>query len=239
MAAKSTPDEIRERFDRDVERFSNLETGQSATIDSPLMLDLVADAALATTPSARDLLDVGCGAGNYAIKLLNRLPGMNVSLVDLSRPMLDRAHKRVSAETTGQVQAIQGDIREIDLGTESHDVIVAAMVLHHLRTDQEWQSVFSAFYRALRPGGSVWIVDHIRQTSPSIQAMMTRRWGDYLVSLKGVPYRDAVFAYVEKEDTPHSLLFQTDLLTRVGFGQVDILHKTNLFAAFGGIKTEI
>ena len=33
---KSTVDEIRERFDNDVERFSNLATGQSATIDAPL-----------------------------------------------------------------------------------------------------------------------------------------------------------------------------------------------------------
>ena len=32
---KSTVEEIRQRFDKDVERFSNLETGQSATIDAP------------------------------------------------------------------------------------------------------------------------------------------------------------------------------------------------------------
>ena len=33
-----TVDEIRRRFDAEVERFSNLETGQSATIDAPLSL---------------------------------------------------------------------------------------------------------------------------------------------------------------------------------------------------------
>ncbi len=32
---KSTVDEIRMGFDGDVERFSSLETGQSATIDAP------------------------------------------------------------------------------------------------------------------------------------------------------------------------------------------------------------
>jgi tRNA (cmo5U34)-methyltransferase len=47
---KSTVDEIRQRFDADVERFSNLETGQSATIDAPLAMALVAEAA--TTPTA-------------------------------------------------------------------------------------------------------------------------------------------------------------------------------------------
>ena len=43
--SKSTVDQILERFDGDVEQFSNLETGQSATIDAPLSLALIAEAA--------------------------------------------------------------------------------------------------------------------------------------------------------------------------------------------------
>ena len=38
---KSTPDEIREHFDKDVERFSNLETEQKVTIDATLQMDLI------------------------------------------------------------------------------------------------------------------------------------------------------------------------------------------------------
>ena len=38
---KSTVDEIRQRFDADVERFSNLETGQSATVDAPIAMTLL------------------------------------------------------------------------------------------------------------------------------------------------------------------------------------------------------
>jgi len=81
---KSTVDEIRQRFDADVERFSNLETGQSATVDAPLAMALVAQAAAATTPHARHILDVGCGAGNYTLKLLESLPNLDVTLIDLS-----------------------------------------------------------------------------------------------------------------------------------------------------------
>jgi hypothetical protein len=54
---KSSVDEIRRRFDADVERFSNLETGQSATVDAPLAMALVAQAAAATTPHAKHVLD--------------------------------------------------------------------------------------------------------------------------------------------------------------------------------------
>src|SRR5689334_7087521 len=112
---KSSVDEIRQRFDADVERFSNLETGQSATVDAPLAMALVAQAAAAATPHARHVLDVGCGAGNYTLKLLERLPNVDATLIDLSRPMLDRATERVSRATAGRVTPIQGDIREVKL----------------------------------------------------------------------------------------------------------------------------
>src|SRR3954463_8790380 len=100
---KSTVDEIRRRFDADVDRFSNLETGQSATVDAPLAMALVAQAAAATTPHARQVLDVGCGAGNYTLKLLEKIPILDVTLNDLSKPMLERAKKRVRQATTGDI----------------------------------------------------------------------------------------------------------------------------------------
>ena len=91
---KSTPEEIRRRFDNDVERFSNLDTGQSATMDAPVALELIARAAAAVNPRAERLLDIGCGAGNYTLKLMEFLPLRAVTLIDLSRPMLDRAVER-------------------------------------------------------------------------------------------------------------------------------------------------
>src|ERR1700744_5728972 len=96
-ARKSTVEEIRRRFDADVERFSNLETGQSATMDAPISLDLIAGAAAAICPRAQALLDIGGGAGNYSLKLTGRLPLRRIALVDLSRPMLDRAVERLRA----------------------------------------------------------------------------------------------------------------------------------------------
>jgi tRNA (cmo5U34)-methyltransferase len=233
---KSTVDEIRRRFDADVERFSNLETGQSATVDAPLAMALIAEAAAATTPQARHVLDVGCGAGNYTLKLLERLPNLDATLIDLSQPMLDRALVRVRSATAGSVRTIQGDIRATELVAEQFDVVLAAAVLHHLRTDAEWQAVFAAFYRALRPGGSVWIFDLVASSVPAVQQLQWRRYGEYLTSLKDAAYRDQVFAYVEKEDTPNSLTYQLDLLRRVGFSQIDVLHKSVCFAAFGAVK---
>lgn len=234
--AKSTVEEIRRRFDNDVERFSVLETGQSATMDAPLVLDLITSAAALATPSARHLLDIGCGAGNYTLKMLQRLGNLEVTLIDLSQPMLDRARQRVAAVSPGKIETIQSDIRDLDLDAESFDIMLAAAVLHHLRSEDQWRSVFEKLYRALRPGGSLWISDLVEHSLPAVQQEMWKRYGDYLVSLKGEDYRQAVFDYVAREDTPRSLMFQIDLLRGVGFSKVEVLHKNAVFAAFGAVK---
>jgi tRNA (cmo5U34)-methyltransferase len=233
---KSTVEEIRQRFDADVERFSNLETGQSATVDAPLAMALIAEAAAATTPHARHVLDVGCGAGNYTLKLLESLPNLDATLIDLSQSMLDRARERVGRATAGRITTIQADIREVRLQDGGFDVVVAAAVLHHLRTGQEWRDVFTAFHRALRPGGSVWVFDLVESSIPAVGRLVRRRYGEYLTRLKDEAYRDHVFAYVEKEDTPRPLIFQLDLLRQAGFAQVEVLHKNVCFAAFGAVK---
>ncbi len=241
---KSTVEQIRERFDKDVERFSNIETGQSATMDAPLCLELVTSAAAVVTPQARSVLDIGCGAGNYTLKMLQKMPDLNCTLIDLSQPMLDRALQRVSAATRGEVRTLQTDVRNAEFPAESFDIVLAAAVLHHLRTDQEWKQTFSAILRWLRPGGSFWIFDYLEQSLPQVQELMQRRHGEYLSHLKGGgevgdKYRDSVFAYIQAEDTPKPLLWQINLLSEVGFAAAEILHKNGPFAAFGACKAAL
>jgi len=236
MQSKSTVKEIKERFDQDVERFSNLETGQQATIDAPLCMDLIANAALACNPEAKNLLDIGCGAGNLSLKILEQFSQLNSDLLDLSKPMLTKAKDRVSWATTGKVNTIQADLRDAKLEEGKYDIIVAAAVLHHLREEEDWETVFSKIFKLLAPGGSFWISDLVIHDDPEIQQMMWNWYGSYLEKLKGAEYRKDVFAYIEKEDSPRSLRFQLNLMEKVGFTGAEILHKNCCFAAFGGRK---
>jgi tRNA (cmo5U34)-methyltransferase len=150
--------------------------------------------------------------------------------------MLDRAAERIGKVTSGTVTPIQGDVREVVPSRAKFDIILAAAVLHHLRTDIEWQNVYASFYQALNPGGSLWVFDLVVSAISSVAELMKERYGEYLTSLKDEAYRDHVFAYVEREDTPRSLTFQLDLLRAVGFREIDVLHKNVCFAAFGALK---
>jgi tRNA (cmo5U34)-methyltransferase len=233
---KSTTTEIRERFDKDVERFSNLETGQLSTIDAKISLELTTESAKRIIPYAKNLLDIGCGAGNYTLTMLSKIKNLNCTLVDLSGPMLDKALERVSKETTGTVECIQGDIRESLLEENHFDIILAGAVLHHLRDDADWENMFAKLFRILRPGGCLMISDLITQETPVLNSYIWERYGDYLENLGGKEYRTKVLDYVEKEDSPRSLNYQLELMKKTGFTRVEILHKHTCFAAYAGIK---
>lgn len=233
---KSTTDEIRQRFDNDVERFSKLETGQVSTLDASLSLELITESAKRINPTATQILDIGCGAGNYTLKMLSKIPNLNCTLIDLSKPMLDKAFERIAQKTEGEVIVVQSDIRDINLSSESYDIILAGAVLHHLRDDADWEFVFNKLYNALKPGGSLWISDLITQHNSIINTYIWETYGDYLEKIDGPVYRQKVLDYVEKEDSPRSLNFQFDLMKKVGFQEVEILHKNSCFAAYGAIK---
>ena len=206
-------------------------------MDAPLMLDLTGRAALACTPRAECMLDIGCGAGNYALKILQNKADMNCDLVDLSAPMLEKAFQRVTAMTRGEVATFQGDIRQVELPKGKYDIITAAAVLHHLRDEDDWYNVFEKLYSLCAPGGSLWIVDLIRHGSPALQKMMDALYGRYLEKVGGSQYKDKVMAVIDQEDSPQTLPFQLKLLRKVGFTQVEVLHKNAAYAAFGAIKS--
>jgi len=234
---KSTLEDIRKRFDNDVDRFESLETGQAATIDAPLAMELITHAAISCTVNIRRVLDIGCGAGNNTLKLLQLVSPVDCDLIDLSQPMLERAHARIVAVNSGDIRIFQGDFRTLNLPDQGYDVILAAAVLHHLRDDQDWEMAFRKIYGLTAPGGSVWITDLVSHETVPVQSMMWDRYGVYLRSLGGEEYTNKVFAYIDKEDSPRPVTYQLDLLRRVGFNRVELLHKNSCFAAFGAIKS--
>jgi tRNA (cmo5U34)-methyltransferase len=201
-------------------------------------MELIAKAAIKATRNIKSILDIGCGAGNNSIKLSQHKTPFDCDLVDLSLPMLEKAQERISLVNTGVIQIFQGDFRDIELPHQRYDIIIAAAVLHHLRDDHDWEKTFSKIYGLTAPGGSVWITDLVSHETDAVQSLMWGQYGDYLCALGGEEYKAKVFGYIDAEDSPRPVTYQLDLLRKVGFDHVELLHKNSCFAAFGGIKAE-
>ncbi|MES2310006.1 MAG: class I SAM-dependent methyltransferase, partial [Verrucomicrobiota bacterium] len=83
---------------------------------------------------------------------------------------------------------------------------------------------------------SFWICDLVLHSIPEVDESHWKRYADYLTTLKGPDYPKIVFDYIHKEDSPRPIMEQIRLLETVGFKEIEILHKNNLFAAFGARK---
>ena len=234
---KSTNKEIRERFDNDVERFSDLNTGQISIADASLQMELITNSAALICPNAINILDIGCGAGNNTLKLLERINPLNCDLIDLSYPMLERAKERVSTVSKGQIEIFQEDIRTVNLPKEKYDIIIGAAVFHHLRDDRDWETTFQKIYNLTAPGGCLMITDFVTHENSSIQNLMHEMHGNYLESIGGTEYRQKVLDYIEEEDSPRPVTYQLDVLRKAGYSHVDILHKNITFSAFCSVKS--
>lgn len=233
---KSSIHEIEAKFDQMAERYTNLETGQDTALDSPLSMELISCAASIYTPHARNILDLGCGGGNYLMKLTSLLPHVDVTLVDLSLNMLDTAAERISKNITGKVNCLKGDYKIVELGEKQFDVIIATTTLHHLRAEDEWKLMFQKIYTALKPGGSFWISDIILHENNAINEMMLEGWYNWILAKDGPEKLAWVKDQFQREDTPQTLNFQLNLLKEAGFNETIVLHKHYCFAVFGAVK---
>jgi tRNA (cmo5U34)-methyltransferase len=233
---KATIEEIRKRFDNNVEEFSNLTEGQTSVVDAEVSLDIAAETVKRITPGALDLLDVGCGAGNYTLAVLSKMPDLNCTLLDLSERMLNRAFERVSKKTKGVVKRVQSDVRTTELKENHFDIILSGAVLHHLRDDKDWEGVFSKLYKLLKASSCLIISDFVAQDNDLLTEYMREKYMSYLKETAGEKYSREIFNCIAKNDTPRSMTYQLELMKKVGFRSFEILHKNMCFGTFCAVK---
>lgn len=236
MSTEGSKEKLSTYFDTQVERFSNLVTGQQSIIDAPVMLQRLAIAARTLAPDAKNILDIGCGGGNQTLNILSVLPELDCILLDISPEMLKRAKERISSVTSHSVKTVMGDLRDAPLEEGSYDIITACAVLHHLRDEQDWIVNFKRLYKLLCKDGVLLVSDFIRYDNEKLQTVGMARWERYLRDTLGDCEAERILASVAATDTPRSLEFQIGLLKDSGFTDVSILHKENMFAAYCAVK---
>lgn len=228
---KISIDELRKQFDADVERFSNEQTGQTTAVDAALVLSMIEESIVRIHPDAKRMCDIGCGAGNFSLRIARQLPALELTLLDLSRLMLDQANKRLLAEHFSVEETIQADIAEAVLSENKFDIVVAAASLHHLRSRDDWKRVFEKIFRSMTLGGTFWIWDLIRHENHEIEDVQKKRYAEYLIGVKDQVFQKQVFDNIDRSDSPETISFLMRLLEESGFCSMDIIHKNTVFVA--------
>jgi ubiquinone/menaquinone biosynthesis C-methylase UbiE len=103
------------------------------------------------------ITDVGCGPGYLLLLIAEELPAHKLVGVDISGEMVGRA--KANFDTVGlggRAEFRVGSAERLPFNDDTQDLIVSTLSLHHWADPQ---SAFDEFYRVLRPGGQIFMLD--------------------------------------------------------------------------------
>ena len=141
----NSADEVRAQYADE----TNLETRRAVWRAGPSgvdPLDLVVSAVRGALPAQRgmpDVLEVGCGTGTFAARLVEALPGIALLAVDQSPRFVELTRQR---GVPAQVQ----DVQHLLAPDASYDVVLALWMLYHV---PDLDRGLAELRRVLRPGG--------------------------------------------------------------------------------------
>ncbi|CFX26084.1 Type 11 methyltransferase [Candidatus Filomicrobium marinum] len=117
-------------------------------------------------PPSASVLEVGCGTGRNLILAARRYPDAHFYGFDISRMMLETAEANIArAGFEKRIKVVEGDATNFSaqelFGVPAFDRI---FISYSLSMIPPWQQVLPQAIDALKPGGSLHIVDFSEQT---------------------------------------------------------------------------
>lgn len=106
---------------------------------------------LFTPKAGMKILDVGCGTGNFSIKLAEM--GCQVTGIDQSKNMLTQARKKAK-EKNLEIDFLPGDVYNLNFSDEIFDGVFSMAAFEFIKKPQE---AYHEMYRVLRKEGTLLI----------------------------------------------------------------------------------
>lgn len=167
-----------------------------------------------------DVLDIGCGVGNYHKLLspdLGSLSGIDVSAECVAQAALENPGVRYDSY----------DGARLPYADASFDAAFTICVLHHV-PPRDWQNFVAEALRVLRPGGSFAVFEH-NPLNPLTMRVVNRcpfdrdavllRSSETVRLLKGAGFRDVAPRFILSVPAANGFLRQVDrLFARLPFG---------------------
>lgn len=140
-----------------------------------------------------DIVDVGTGTGNLALRLAARYPGATILGIDISKGMIREAEAKRARMGLTNVCFRLGSAE--NLGTAKADFVVSVLAFHHVRNKKR---AISNIYAKLAGNGKLVVGDwfepderyaeevaQLRRRKPRLAKEFDRSWEEALEGMKG------------------------------------------------------
>ncbi len=117
-------------------------------------------------PPGALVLDAATGTGEIALEILKRGRAAKARGVDFSPAMLQKAREKAARHPCGKDYAISvGDCRRLPAKNACADAVTIAFGIRNI---EEKDQVLSEFFRVLKPGGKVFVMEFGYPTTPAL-----------------------------------------------------------------------
>ena len=205
------------------------------------MLDLVAEACRRYLPEKAKIIDLGCGTGNAALAVLQKIPSARIYLIDGSERMVKVAMEKISCAHPDailgcRVADLAGSYWDEGLEGEGYDAIISTLVLEHLPFDR-YQEAIAICYSLLKPGGWLLAAEGYAEEGSDMQEWFFEEMGRRRKAID--PELSDFVARLRDENETHyycSKAEKEDWWMQAGFVQVNVLWQYLCIALMAGRK---
>jgi len=193
-----------------------------------------------------NILDLGCGDGILTQCIRKRYPDNIFSLMDGSPGMITRAKENLSGNNLIFIQKTFEEYIDSPAEDQKYDFVHSANAIHHLDLVGK-EGLFSKVYSEMRYNGLFINIDPVKPSSKRSERWQFMMWTDWMnETLYKNDFQDDCGKYDhipityknKEENKPSTLCEQLEILTKIGFNDVDCFYKYGVFALFGGTKQD-
>lgn len=191
------------------------------------MLATAVELLAALAPPTAHVLDLGGGTGALSAAVLDRLPQVRVTLLDVDPAMLDEARRRL-ALFSERVEFREGSF----LGPlPAADAVVASLALHHVHDMEIKTDLYRSIRAALVAGGAFLNLDAAVTEGARLNALGFDLWAARMAEhgISAGEARDHFAAWAD-EDRYFPLDEELAALRRAGFAEVECFWRRNTSA---------
>ena len=110
------------------------------------------------------ILDVACGTGDVGIEIIKK-HSVSVTGIDLSPKMVELAQGKARKKKLDNITFIEGDAENLPLNDNSVDCLT---ISYGFRNISNYEQALEEFYRVLKPGGRLGILEFSKPKSKFI-----------------------------------------------------------------------
>jgi ubiquinone/menaquinone biosynthesis C-methylase UbiE len=111
-------------------------------------------------------VNIHAGLDETSVALQEMYPAAEVTILDIydAADMPEPSIARARREDRSRLASVKADFRKLPLLTASADLVTVIFVAHELRRPASKEAFFRDLARVIKPGGSVLLVEHLRDT---------------------------------------------------------------------------